>query len=320
MFCLDLKKIFILILFVLFCSPAVAGQQSLNVSLSTPHIDWSVVVDIPLVEMTEYNISENEENIELKAQNQIKNLYTSVKIEKATKKFDKNEDCAQYYYEKDENLIPNDDYHNKIYGYVTESITPDENDDNLETKDVHVYIAKKDYCVDFYIKKEKFNENQQPFINEIVKSVNIRKKDLSFDSFIYMSFGDNFYEKGKYINAISNYEAALQYNMIYSNLPSSDIARIKNRLSMSFVYMDNLSVAKKMLEGYSSENPDLPMYYYNLARVCSKQGDYEGTVKYLKKARAHKNKIIADKKLPDIKKDVFFEDIAKNKKLNGLFF
>jgi tetratricopeptide (TPR) repeat protein len=76
-----------------------------------------------------------------------------------------------------------------------------------------------------------------------------------------------------------------------------------DNMGMALGMSGDLDGARKVFQEASSEDPDYPMYYYNLACADAEQGDAADAKLHLQQAFAHKANTIPGEKLPDPTKD-----------------
>ena len=76
----------------------------------------------------------------------------------------------------------------------------------------------------------------------------------------------------------------------------------------------NLKVAKETLEYGISEDPDYPMFYYNMACTYGEMDNMEKAIEYLKLAFARKDNMIPGERFPDPAKDSSFARFADDEK------
>ena len=129
-----------------------------------------------------------------------------------------------------------------------------------------------------------------------------------------MQEGSAHYLRRDFKKAIGPYQKALDLEKQKRTLEQTLWRVLVDNLGMSYGISGNLKVAKETFEYGISEDPDYPMFYYNMACTYGELDNLEKAIEYLRLAFARKDNMIAGEKFPDPAKDSSFARFADNEK------
>ena len=129
-----------------------------------------------------------------------------------------------------------------------------------------------------------------------------------------MQEGSAHYLRRDYKKAIGPYQKALDLEKEKRTLEPTLWRVLVDNLGMSYGISGNLKVAKETFEYGISEDPEYPMFYYNLACTYGEMDNMEKAIEYLRLAFARKDNMIPGEKFPDPAKDSSFARFADNEK------
>ena len=129
-----------------------------------------------------------------------------------------------------------------------------------------------------------------------------------------MQEGSAHYLRRNFKKAIGPYQKALDLEKQKRTLEQTLWRVLVDNLGMSYGISGNLKVAKETFEYGISEDPDYPMFYYNMACTYGEMDNMEKAIEYLRLAFAKKDNMIPGEKFPDPAKDSSFARFADNEK------
>lgn len=129
-----------------------------------------------------------------------------------------------------------------------------------------------------------------------------------------MQEGGAHYLRRDFKRAIGPYQKALDLEKQKRTLEQTLWRVLVDNLGMSYGISGNLKVAKETFEYGISEDPDYPMFYYNMACTYGEMDNMEKAIEYLRLAFARKDNMIAGEKFPDPAKDSSFARFADDEK------
>ena len=132
-----------------------------------------------------------------------------------------------------------------------------------------------------------------------------------------MQEGSAHYLRGDFKKAIGPYQKALDLEKQKRTLEHNLWRVLVDNLGMSYGISGNLKVAKDTFEYGVSEDPEYPMFYYNVACTYGEMDNMEKAIDYLRLAFARKDNMIPGEKFPDPARDSSFARFADNEKFKA---
>jgi tetratricopeptide (TPR) repeat protein len=132
-----------------------------------------------------------------------------------------------------------------------------------------------------------------------------------------MQEGSAHYLRGDFKKAIGPYQKALDLEKQKRTLEHNLWRVLVDNLGMSYGISGNLKVAKDTFEYGISEDPEYPMFYYNVACTYGEMDNMEKAIDYLRLAFARKDNMIPGEKFPDPARDSSFARFADNEKFKA---
>ena len=129
-----------------------------------------------------------------------------------------------------------------------------------------------------------------------------------------MQEGSAHYLRRNFKKAIGPYQKALDLEKQKRTLEPTLWRVLVDNLGMSYGITGNLKVAKEAFEYGITEDPEYPMFYYNMAGTYGEMDNMEKAIEYLRLAYARKDNMIPGEKFPDPAKDSSFARFADNEK------
>jgi tetratricopeptide (TPR) repeat protein len=129
-----------------------------------------------------------------------------------------------------------------------------------------------------------------------------------------MQEGSAHYLRRDFKKAIGPYQKALDLEKQKRTLEQNLWRVLVDNLGMSYGITGNLKVAKQTFEYGISEDPEYPMFYYNMACTYGEMDNIEKAIEYLRLAFARKDNMIPGEKFPDPARDSSFARFADNEK------
>jgi tetratricopeptide (TPR) repeat protein len=129
-----------------------------------------------------------------------------------------------------------------------------------------------------------------------------------------MQEGSAHYLRRDFKKAIGPYQKALDLEKQKRTLEQNLWRVLVDNLGMSYGITGNLKVAKQTFEYGISEDPEYPMFYYNMACTYGEMDNMEKAIEYLRLAFARKDNMIPGEKFPDPDSDSSFARFADNEK------
>ncbi|HPF41590.1 MAG TPA: tetratricopeptide repeat protein [Phycisphaerae bacterium] len=180
----------------------------------------------------------------------------------------------------------------------------------VEQSNVRAYLADKKTWIDVHISKVNASEKDLARIDKLLDSVKIVAPcptDVKMD----LVLGSRFYLKRNYVKASWHYQRVLDAEKEKRTLDTKSWRVVVDNLGMAYGIRERLERARETFEYGIAEDPDYPMFYYNLACTYGEMNDLKNAIKYLKAAferRAHLN---PGERMPDPRADSSFKRFLK---------
>lgn len=119
--------------------------------------------------------------------------------------------------------------------------------------------------------------------------------------------GSSYYLKHDFKAAIGPYQRALDLEKQKRTLDKTLWKVLVDNLGMAYGITGNLDKAKETFEYGISEDPDYPLFYYNMACTYGEKKDMDKAIEYLKLAFDRQENMIPGEEMPDPATDSSFE-------------
>ena len=122
-----------------------------------------------------------------------------------------------------------------------------------------------------------------------------------------------YYRSKNYKDAALQYEKAMALEKRSRSLASDLWKVLVDQLGMSYGLSGELTKAKTLFEWAITQEPEYPMFYYNLACAFAEMGNRDQTLKNLRMAYKYKRNMIYGENFPDPKRDSSFNKYLQDK-------
>jgi Tfp pilus assembly protein PilF len=130
----------------------------------------------------------------------------------------------------------------------------------------------------------------------------------------YLQEGSAFFLKREFQKAIKPYQKALDLEKKQPTLEKNFWRVLVDNLGMSYGITGDLKRAKETFEYGLSEDPDYPMFHYNMACTYGEMNDEDQAIAYLKSAFKNRDKMIEGEEMPDPATDDSFARFMNDEK------
>jgi len=200
-----------------------------------------------------------------------------------------------------------------------EFIVPEFQGVKVHQKDLHAYLGSGDLCAEVHLSKAAFNPDDQKLFEDLLASVKLLP-DVSpsgdqrqnpaasqdHDSTYYFALGSKFYLQQNYSQAADSYLKALDLEKQKRTLSKDYFRVLVDNLGMSYGISGKLPQAKATFEFGLTQDPEYPMFFYNLACTYGEMDKMNDALTQLRLAYKYKANMIAGETLPDPLKDDSF--------------
>jgi hypothetical protein len=200
-----------------------------------------------------------------------------------------------------------------------EFIVPEFKGIKVRQKNLHAYLGGGDLCAEIHLSKIEFKPEDQKLFEDFLASVKLlpdaspsagqsrgpaqREDD---DSSYYFGQGSTFYLHHNYSEAAASYQKALDLEKRTRTLSKDYFRVLVDNLGMSYGISGKLPQAKATFEFGLTQDPEYPMFFYNLACTYGEMDLMNDALIQLRLAYKFKANMIAGETLPDPLKDDSF--------------
>jgi tetratricopeptide (TPR) repeat protein len=200
-----------------------------------------------------------------------------------------------------------------------EFIVPEFKGIKVRQKNLHAYVGSGDLCGEIHLTKAGFNPDDQKLFEHFLANVKLLP-DVSpsaeeaqapvpangHDSTYYFGEGSKFYLQQNYVEAADAYRKALDLEKQKRTLSNDNFRVLVDNLGMSYGIGGKLPQAKATFEYGLTQDPEYPMFYYNLACTYGEMARMNDSLAQLRLAYKYKSNMIEGETLPDPLKDDSF--------------
>lgn len=196
----------------------------------------------------------------------------------------------------------------------------------LQMKEIHAYLGSRDLCAEIHISKVMFEPEEQKLFEEVLATVKLSSDQSATESPApdagktkeeYLAHASRLYQERNYAEAAKVYQKALDLEKQDRTLSRSFFRVLVDNLGMSYGISGNLARAKETFEYGISQDPEYPLFYYNMACTYGEMGSMDEALDQLRLAYKYKENMIPGEHFPDPMTDDSFRKFVKDKKFVG---
>lgn len=279
-----------------------------GITLTLPDLDWALEINSAGFEIQSGGLRPDGLATKAMAVNKTTGIVMSVFIEPAQSAGD-NTVCREYFSEglkqsptKEDDVVFNETANMALMEYTIKEYEGVA----INQKHVNAYIVKDDFWIDIHLSKIEYTDSARKLLDDVLGSVAIVDNyvQTDMDNFIYAS---SFYMQENLPKAAVYYEKALKKDRASTQLPP-DLWRVAvDNLGMVYGMSGDLENSRRVLLKGIEQDPDYPMFYYNLACTYAEMKDKDNALANLRTAYERKDNMIEGEKFPDPRTDSSFQ-------------
>ncbi len=283
------------------------AQDSSTVSLSLPDIQWSLNLNLPGFELKQQDIAQNGEAARFLADNPESGVIVSAFLEKAPHNGD-SKACRSYYWGKAKQSPFKKEaikeYEQADFAFI-EYTVPEYQGITVNQKNMNAYLAVDDYWIDIHISKTNYQDSDEKYFRSIIDNISI---DTNYTPSAYenFSYGNLFYQQHQYKRAIPFYEKSLAQEKSHATMSRDHFKVLLDLLGISYGVSGDLEKSKEILQWAITQEPEYPLFYYNLACAYAELNNLPDAIANLRKAYQYRNNVLEGEQLPDPSMDSSF--------------
>jgi hypothetical protein len=202
-----------------------------------------------------------------------------------------------------------------------EYIIPEFQSMPVRQKNIHIYLGARDLCAEIHLSKVTFVPDDQKLFDEVVASARLRTDDSgrqeqaqASQATEYLGQASRFYMQHNYPAAAERYQKALDLEKQKRTLNRIMFRVLVDNLGMAYGIGGNLPKAKETFEYGITQDPEYPLFYYNMACTFGEMGKMDEALEQLRLAYKYKANMIAGESFPDPLTDDSFRNFVNDKK------
>jgi tetratricopeptide (TPR) repeat protein len=188
-------------------------------------------------------------------------------------------------------------------------------------KDMHAYLGGGNLCAEIHLSKAGFKPEDQKLFEDLLASVKLSPdaspasepqtgSGATHDSSFYFAEGSKLYLQENYPAAAVPYQKALDLEKQHRALSKNYFRVLVDNLGMSYGMTGRLPEAKATFEYGLTQDPEYPLFFYNLACTYGEMDRMDDSLKELRLAYKYRANMIEGEEFPDPMKDDSFRHFA----------
>jgi Tfp pilus assembly protein PilF len=165
---------------------------------------------------------------------------------------------------------------------------------------------------------ERFNQaRQQVEKHNLPKAEKLLNDSIQADSAYipaHQLLGEVKFGMRQYNAAADEYATALKLNATLQTLTPDQIHSVTNNLGVALAYAGNLPKAKETFDDAVKQEPDYPIYHYNLACTYAEMGQLDPALQELQTAWKLRKNLGDNERFPDPRQDSSFKNYLSDPK------
>jgi len=194
--------------------------------------------------------------------------------------------------------------------------------ENLQGRRVHqknvlACLVSGDQWFDVHISKASYYPDDDKFFNSFLDGIKLLE-NFQADSRTRFGYGSFFSLQKNWPRAIEQYEKALDLERAKKALPQAEWRVLVDNLGMAYGMSHDVQKAKQMFEFGITQDPEYPMFHYNLACTYAQLNNLDDALQDLQAAFRHRGNSIPGEGMPDPAKDPSFQRFANDPRFRAL--
>jgi len=293
----------------LFLVGMVASRTAFSapITLSLPELPWALEITAPGFAIEEKEIAPNGDGARLRAMNQGTGVTLSAFLEKAPRQGDSRQ-CRDYYWGKaKQSPLKKEQIALFESGAmaVVEYVVPEYQGIPAQQINLNAYLAEGEYWIDVHLAKTGYETGAPNPLRPILNGVRINK---SYAPTVAdrCDYGNIYYRSKKFGKAIPQYEKALDLEKQRPSLDRTHRIVLVDQLGMAYGISGDLAKSKQLYEWAVTQEPEYPMFYYNLACTFAEMNNQKKAIENLRMAHRYKGNSLPGESVPDPRTDSSF--------------
>jgi hypothetical protein len=203
---------------------------------------------------------------------------------------------------------------------LVEFIAPEFKGKDVHQKSVHAYFGSRDLCAEVHMSKMDFKDEDRKLFEDVLFTVKLQPDATTPRSASGPSAAEKaaiaqasrFYLQHNYEMAANLYQLVLDMEQQRPSLDETMFRVLVDNLGMSYGLTGKLDKAKETFEYGITQQPEYPLFYYNMACTYAEKGKKNEALEQLRLFYQKKANMIAGESPPDPLKDDSFRKLVKD--------
>jgi tetratricopeptide (TPR) repeat protein len=207
---------------------------------------------------------------------------------------------------------------------TVEYLIPEFRGVKVRQKNVHAYLGANDLCAEVHVSKAAFQSEDAALFDQVLKTVRLipdetpanvaAEPDTSQENGAesYFRKGSELYLQQNYPAAAEMYQKALDLEKEKHTLTQNYFRVLVDNLGMSYGMTGKLDQARETFEYGLTQDPEYPMFHYNMACYHGEKQELQESISELRLAYKYKGNSIPGESIPDPMQDDSFRYFTRN--------
>ena len=304
----------ILVIFLHWPVSSPAEPRNPVFALTLPGLEWALEISAPGFDVEKRTLGPRGDSIYLFASSKETHLIISAFLEKAPRKVTSKE-CRDFYWSGTKKT-PLKKEQIEMYDFggmaIVEYMVPTFQGRETNQKNLFAYFARDNYWAYIHLSKIRFVSGEKGLFNRILTSVKFNES-YNPTALDLLEFGNRSLFRKDFQGAISYYGKALNLDKHRKSLGRKGWILLVDQLGMSYGLSGDFIRAQETYEWAISQEPEYPMFFYNLACAYAEMDKMEDALHNLRLAYKYKGKVLAGQEFPNPRSDSSFKKYLNNK-------
>jgi len=207
-------------------------------------------------------------------------------------------------------------------------MVPEYNGAPVQQKNVHDYLGSRDLCAEVRVAKILFTPADQKLFDDVLNSVRLLPDENSGGDSAGQPAGDQLFQGNRsplfdgtmayldrdFATAASDLQQTLDAEKQKRTLRRGDFRLLIDNLATSYRFTKNLARSKEVLDYGISQDPEYPLFHYDMACYYGQQGKMQQALDELRLNYKYKANLGTSDRMSDPLQDSCFGKFLRNKK------
>ena len=207
-----------------------------------------------------------------------------------------------------------------------EYMIPEYNGAPVNQKNVDAYLGARDLCAGVHVAKLLFVPSDQKLLDDVLNSVRLLPDESASPqdkpgqdqvlqgSKSYLFDGTMAYLNKDFATAAAQLQQALDLEKQKRTIGRDDFRALIDNLAVSYRFIQNPEKSKEVLDYGLTQDPDYPLFHYDMACYYGEKGNMNQALDELRRAYQNRANLSPSDRMADPLQDSCFGKFLRNKK------